>query len=195
MEKLAKDWNLTSLCCLLLSFLFLLQTQNINILTKIPIQNSAGDFITPDATTIGTGEYNPFSRRIYMNILDDQRVLEAMQGFFTYGFSDSGKAAVESVGYVPIPNWESVVMLHVIGAKDDDLSSIQCGTASGELAIAGSSTVFPVAQLWSEIYKAKCTNIRITVEGGGSSRGASRVCGTNSDFGTVDIGVSTQPKV
>jgi phosphate transport system substrate-binding protein len=53
-----------------------------------------------------------------------------------------------------------------------------CGD-SGAISIAGSSTVEPIAELWAEGYKRACGN-GVTVEGGGSSSGARRVCGDTS---------------
>lgn len=83
-------------------------------------------------------------------------------------------------------------MLTRLGSEGGvDLAGIKCGGVTGSFNIAGSSTVFPVAQLWSEIYMAKCPGITVSYEGGGSSRGANRVCDTNAEgLGAVEIGVS-----
>lgn len=59
-------------------------------------------------------------------------------------------------------------------AVDDSI----CGS-TGLIAIAGSSTVEPVAQLWGAGYTRSCGNL-VTIEGGGSSSGARRVCGDSS---------------
>ena len=73
------------------------------------------------------------------------------------------------------------------GISGFDSSSIECGP-TGDISIAGSSTVFPVANLWAEAYQKYCNGIAITLEGGGSGAGAGRVC-DNSEKGTaVDIG-------
>jgi ABC-type phosphate transport system substrate-binding protein len=47
--------------------------------------------------------------------------------------------------------------------------------------------VFPIAQIWAGIYELAC-GVTITVEGGGSSVGAGRVCGDTAMGSTVDIG-------
>lgn len=70
-------------------------------LTPVAIENSNGDFITPQASTIESGEYNPFSRRIYMNVLQDNTVMNAMKPFYDYAFSDVGKELVREVGVSP----------------------------------------------------------------------------------------------
>jgi len=51
-----------------------------------------------------------------------------------------------------------------------------CGP-DGAFTAAGSTTVFPLAVVWEKEFEAICPNVDITVEGGGSSTGAKRVCG------------------
>lgn len=63
-----------------------------------------------------------------------------------------------------------------------------CAPDGSQITIAGSSTVFPIAVTWAEGYEAKCPNVNVTVEGGGSSIGARRVCGLLSAGSPVDIG-------
>ena len=66
---------------------------------------------------------------------------------------------------------------------------IECGPSGESFSIAGSSTVFPLAELWSKQYMTMCPGINITVESGGSSAGASRVCASDKNGGSpVDIG-------
>ena len=52
--------------------------------------------------------------------------------------------------------------------------------------IAGSSTVFPVASAWGQAYSQANDDYTVTVAGGGSGAGASKVCSTDSD--SVHIG-------
>ena len=52
--------------------------------------------------------------------------------------------------------------------------------------IAGSSTVFPVASAWGQAYSDANSEYTVTVAGGGSGAGASKVCSTDSD--SVHIG-------
>ena len=66
-------------------------------------------------------------------------------------------------------------------------AQLVCGPA-GSFSIAGSSTVEPIAKAWAEGYQAKCPSTTITVEGGGSSVGARRVCNLTSAGTAVDIG-------
>ena len=52
--------------------------------------------------------------------------------------------------------------------------------------IAGSSTVFPVASAWGQAYSNANDDYTVTVAGGGSGAGASKVCSTDAD--SVNIG-------
>ncbi|CAK9066479.1 Protein SphX [Durusdinium trenchii] len=59
--------------------------------------------------------------------------------------------------------------------------------ASTRIKVAGSSTVFPVANAWATSME-NASSFDITIEGGGSSSGARRVCAGRSDPSHVDIG-------
>ncbi|CAE7887663.1 sphX, partial [Symbiodinium necroappetens] len=65
-------------------------------------------------------------------------------------------------------------------------AALQCVSCS-EIKVAGSSTVFPVANGWANAME-NASNITITIEGGGSSSGARRVCKDRTDPDHVDIG-------
>ena len=91
---------------------------------------------------------------------------------------------VEGTGYVPLTSDNEAVMRDRIAMST---YQTECGP-DGAIAIAGSSTVLPLAEAWAQRYDADCSGSDITVEGGGSSSGAGRVC-ANSEKGTpVDIG-------
>ena len=59
-------------------------------------------------------------------------------------------------------------------------------TEQSQIKVAGSSTVFPVANAWSNA--PEMTSFDINIEGGGSSSGARRVCAPHSDPNHVDVG-------
>lgn len=63
--------------------------------------------------------------------------------------------------------------------------------ASDTITIAGSTTVQPIAITWGAAYTAQC-KAKVTVEGGGSSDGAKRVCGDTSKGAAVDIGAMSR---
>ena len=77
--------------------------------------------------------------------------MQKTRPFLANDQSDSGSALVASTGYVVIPDNDKLLMLSRAGADGGvDLSSIVCGP-DGAISVAGSSTVFPVANLWAEV--------------------------------------------
>lgn len=84
----------------------------------------------------------------------------------------------------------ATVMAGVVVGQVED-----CGPAAataGNLTIAGSSTVEPVAKSWATGYMAKCAGAFVNVTGGGTSVGAGRVCGQASRGSAVDIGTMSR---
>jgi PBP superfamily domain len=67
-----------------------------------------------------------------------------------------------------------------------------CGPEGGNISIAGSSTVFPIAEKWAASYMANCSGINVTVAGGGSSAGAGQVCNDPDKGSPVDIGTMSR---
>ena len=63
--------------------------------------------------------------------------------------------------------------------------------ASDTIKIAGSVVLQPLAKTWGAAYTAQC-KAKVTVEGGGSSDGAKRVCGDTSKGSAVDIGTMSR---
>jgi phosphate transport system substrate-binding protein len=161
----------------------------------VSIQMKNGEIIKPSAVAFEEGLY-PLSRRLYMYLLEDEDSLAWTRPFFDFGFSAAGDTAVKSVGFWPIDEWEKILMATRIQSENGvAIEEIEkaCGPSSSSssenniFAIAGSSTVFPVSQIWSQIYQIGC-EVEFAVEGGGSSDGAGRVCG-NPERGTpVKIG-------
>lgn len=71
-------------------------------------------------------------------------------------------------------------------------AEVTCGPAGGSLAIAGSSTVGPVAKQWAKAYMEQC-DVNIAIEEGGSSAGAKRLCAVGGAEATpVDIGTMSR---
>lgn len=152
--------------------------ENEDTVSAAAIQNADGDFVAPTAESVGGGSYNPLARRIYMNLLVDESVMKYTVPFVEFGLSTEGDGLVSITGYVPIQETD----------KDEMQARLNLCPPGGTIAIAGSSTVRPVAELWAEHYKEICPTTVITVEGGGSSNGAGRVCGEVARGTPVDIG-------
>jgi len=186
--------------------------ENENVLSVAAIANNdthgvedAGGAVTPDATTVADGSYAPLSRYIYMNVNNDD--WDLVKSFIEYGFSEAGMEHVMDVGYVALPQSMIDDMVSRIGgntytavvsgctdsgadnydpsANTDD-GSCKTTATSGTINIAGSSTVFPVASAWGQAFSAANSGFTVTVAGGGSGAGASKVCSTDTD--SVHIG-------
>jgi len=151
--------------------------------------NDGEEYIKPGALSFHDSTY-PMARRLYMYLHDDEESLASTSSLIEFGLSSAGDVAVKSVGLWPLDDWEKLVMRTRIQTPSGiPWSSIteSCGP-DGSISIAGSSTVFPLARLWAELYNMGCPQMEFTVEGGGSSTGAGRVCGNPSRGTPVDIG-------
>merc|ERR1719382_735244 len=71
--------------------------------------------------------------------------------------------------------------------EDEHHHDYDCSHAE-TISIAGSSTVQPISEAWAESYGGMCPRVTLTVEGGGSSNGARRVCDTGTHGSAVEIG-------
>lgn len=75
--------------------------ENRDLLSAVAIENANGDFVLPEASSIGDGSYSPLARRIYMNLLNNEEALSHTAPFVTFGLNNP--ALVEVTGYVPVP--------------------------------------------------------------------------------------------
>ena len=113
-----------------------------------------------------------------MNVNNDE--WDLVTGFLEYGYSDEGMEHVSEVGYVALPASMISEMKGRLGSTGDQ------GHPGGTINIAGSSTVFPVASAWGQAFSQANSQFTVTVAGGGSGAGASKVCSTDTD--SVHIG-------
>ncbi|MEC9173620.1 MAG: substrate-binding domain-containing protein, partial [Candidatus Thermoplasmatota archaeon] len=163
-------------------FGFAYYVENTATLSAAAVKNADGNYVSPSGSTVADGTYNPLSRPLFMNL--NVGDLDKTAPFLNFGYGDGGDVLVEGTGYVPLTSDNEAVMRDRIAMST---YQTECGP-DGAIAIAGSSTVLPLAEAWAQRYDADCSGSDITVEGGGSSSGAGRVC-ANSEKGTpVDIG-------
>ena len=109
--------------------------ENKEILAAVPIKNEAGEFVTPDSTTVGDGSYNPLARRIYMNLYNDDERLKITTPFIHFGMSEEGSELVARTGYVPIPEAEREEMLSRLPEiETNDPSSAWTWSTAGTIA-------------------------------------------------------------
>lgn len=159
------------------------------VLLPVPIQGLQGQFLSPTDAAFGELAY-PLARPLYLNLLDDEESLQKTRPFLEFGLSEEGTQMLKGAGFWTLHGYERVVMMTraqtKLGVPMDDITS-RCDFPGSQVLIAGSSTVFPVAQIWSEVYQVHC-DTTFVVEGGGSSTGAGRVCGNLDRGEPVEIG-------
>ena len=83
-------------------------------------------------------------------------------------------------------NTLTIVLMLLITGLAGCIGEGEAETEQQTIAIAGSSTVFPVASAWGQAYSTANDDYTVTVAGGGSGAGASKVCSTDAD--SVNIG-------
>ena len=141
------------------------------------------------AAALESGEY-PLSRILRFNLYDGEESLAVTRSFIEFIFSETGDDVAKQQGNWPLADPQKMIMetrAQTTNGIPREVIEAACGPAGGTISIAGSSTVRPVAEIWASIYSSFC-DVEITVEGGGSSNGAGRVCGEESRGAPVDIG-------
>lgn len=124
----------------------------IEVLQTVAVQQDntgSGDFVEPSLALFYDGLY-ALSTRLYMNLAQEEASLVNVRPFLEYGFSAQGTEDLLLAGFWPIHDWERVAMrTRAQTASGISLEDIRrsCGPAGREITIAGSSTVFPIAQI------------------------------------------------
>ncbi|WP_010531002.1 PstS family phosphate ABC transporter substrate-binding protein [Lentibacillus jeotgali] len=77
--------------------------ENKDNLKAVPIVNDSGEAVTPSQETIQSGEYNPFSRPLFIYVKNEALQNESVYNFATYALENGGEMA-EAVGYVAKPD-------------------------------------------------------------------------------------------
>ncbi|PBB06933.1 PstS family phosphate ABC transporter substrate-binding protein [Salimicrobium humidisoli] len=77
--------------------------ENKEQLKAVPIVNDSGEAVAPDQETVQSGEYNPFSRPLFVYVKHSALENEAVYNFAEYALKNAG-AMSETVGYVGKPD-------------------------------------------------------------------------------------------
>ena len=146
----------------------------------VPIITPDGkESIKPSVASIEQGTY-PLVHSLFMYLVDDKESLRSTRAFLEFGYFQ-GDSTTKSVGMWPMNGWKKVLMTTRIQSTSGiNLSEIKehCFASPGDaVTIAGSSTVYPIAQIFAEVYQVGCPDVAFTVQSGGSSVGARLVCG------------------
>src|SRR5699024_1677916 len=87
--------------------------ENTDQLKAVPIVNDSGEAVAPDSETVQSGEYNPFSRPLFIYVKHEALQDESVYNFAKYALENAGEMA-ESVGYVAQPESEYEDMLSTL---------------------------------------------------------------------------------
>ena len=102
------------------------------------------------------------------NVATKSDLSAAAQDFLNYILSADGQKIISDNGYIPV---------------DDKAQAYQAGSASGDVTVAGSSSVTPVMEKLKEAYEGVNKNVKITVQESDS---------TTASEGTCDIGMASR---
>jgi ABC-type phosphate transport system substrate-binding protein len=160
-------------------------------LDAVPVRNRAGDFITPSPRTVANGQYNPLSRKIYMNLWTQAAAIARTRPFLEYGYSTPGNTDVVGTGYVPITDGDKFRMLTRMGSNlGASLGGITCGSG-GQLPIATVEELEPHFDVWWKVYADKCPKVTPTLGTRPTAADISRrVCGFSTNAAGRPIGAA-----
>lgn len=132
-----------------------------NRLASVPIQNSEGAMIAPSTDTIRDGSYEPLSRSIYMNVLNEKASLKHVVPFIKFGLESDELVGIS--GYLAHPAEDE--MHRRIDGAPYDLSSGDSGIGSGTLVglVIGGAFLFVVSLLLA-VHRSRNTKSNRPVE-------------------------------
>jgi len=125
------------------------------------------DDVDPSVANVKNGTYPIFRP---LNMLTNGEPSDLAQVFLDYILSADGQAIVAE-DYITVTDDE--------GSEEEPIEE----GLSGQIQIAGSTTVQPLTEVLAEAFMAENSDVTIEVQGGGSSVGV-----TSAGEGTVDIG-------
>jgi phosphate transport system substrate-binding protein len=133
------------------------------------------DGVAPSAENAANGSY-PVVRPL--NMMTNGAPSDAVQGWVDFILSDEGQAIVAEEGYIPVTDSDE--------GESGETEEEEAGL-SGEISVAGSTTVQPLAELFAEAFREMYPDVTIDVQGGGSSVGVK-----SAAQGTVDVGMASR---
>ena len=124
--------------------------------------------VAPSANTVKDGSY-VISRPFY--VATQASISEAAKDFMSYILSADGQKVIEDEGYIAV----------------SDAAAFTSSNPSGEVVVAGSSSVSPVMEKLKEAYEAINSNVSISIQTTDSSSGMNA-----AKEGTCDIGMASR---
>ena len=187
-------------------FGFSYYANNADVLKAVPVVNDAGEAITPSNETINDGSYNPLSRPLFIYVSVASLEREEVSAFVEYYLTD-GVWLVDTpeVGYVQLPEEiyaaaldrvenlisgsamaaasEGMSLAAIFGAGPSQSMVMDLSSLEGEIAVDGSSTVFPITEAMAEEFGILTDRgVRVTVGVSGTGGGFKRFCAGETDI-------------
>jgi ABC-type phosphate transport system substrate-binding protein len=157
--------------------------QNKDRLQAVQIDSGEG-CVTPSAETAQSGEYTPLARPLFIYV-SKQSYEEnpAVQEYVDYYIANLAEIA-EAGQYIPL----SDELYSETQANYESLGGPGEGGASGDVAVDGSSTVYPMSVLAQEGLAAENPDVKVTVGEAGTGGGFEVFC-----TGDTDISDASRP--
>ena len=187
-------------------FGFSYYANNADALKAVPVVNDAGDAITPSNQTINDGTYNPLSRPLFIYVSVASLERDEVAAFVEYFLTD-GVWLVDTpeVGYVQLPEaiyvaalnrvenlvtgsamaaaTEGMSLAAIFGVEQAQSMAMDLSGLEGEIAVDGSSTVFPITEAMAEEFGILTDrDVRVTVGVSGTGGGFKRFCAGETDI-------------
>jgi len=153
-------------------------------LTPIAIADGDDNYVEPSLDTAASGEYTPLTRNLYTYPSTESLQEEHIARFARYFVEQTTNEDLVAgdVGYVPATDEQQQAQLDALNEEIGDAGTGD-GEISGDITIAGSSTVFPLMTAVAEDFSTDNPDINIDVSSTGSGGGFSNFfCVGESDF-------------
>lgn len=137
--------------------------------------------VLPTPETIESGEYTPLSRPLFLYVRKSSlKENPAVGAFLNYYLSDEGQEIVAETGYVKL----SPAQLEETRQKlsDADSAAAVAGDLKEEVAIDGSSTVYPISSAIAEEFSKANRGVRVPVGVSGTGNGFKKFIAGETDI-------------
>ncbi len=177
------------------------------------VNPASGECVSPGAETVESGTYLPLARPIFIYVnkgeMENRPELRAFVDFYL----NEAPILVTDVGYVPLPadvydwgrdkveNGESGSIFNTIEAGTPITEALERTAMTapeptmapqnldGTIAVAGSSTVFPISEAVAEEFSKANSGVRVNVASTGTGAGGRAMC----EEGTIDVWNASRP--
>ena len=137
------------------------------------------DGVVPNEETILSGEY-PLTRPLFIYVKTSSLSEKAHVAEFVKFYIANSPELVADVDYVPVSTEQYDTARGAI-ARILGLPDIETGL-SGDVAIDGSSTVFPISEAVAEEFRSVAPDVRVQVGVSGTGGGFKRFCANETDI-------------